>query len=108
MSCLNLLTSWTMKSTWKISKSVKHWQLSRNVSMLSKMSLTGSKRLQMSGTKRKLSLSTRTTHTVSFKSYLESAATGVSKQSFSKRVADAGKAETKPDWDNGSATSETR
>ena len=39
----------------------------------------------------------------------QSAATGVSKQSYTKRMAEAKeKAETKSEWDNGSATSEVR
>ena len=54
-----------MKSTWKTLKFVRHWQLSKNESMRSKMSPIGSKRLPMSGTKRKLSLSTHITLTVS-------------------------------------------
>ncbi len=76
--------------------------------MLSRMSLTGSKRWLMSGTRRTPSRRERTTQTVRSVYYLESAVTGVSKQSFVKRVAEAGKAEAKPEWDAGSATSEAR
>jgi hypothetical protein len=42
-------------------------------------------------------------------SNLDSAATGVSQKSYSKRLAEAkDKAESKPDWDTGSVTSEIR
>ena len=51
MNCLNLLTSWTTRSTWRITRSGRRSRSSRTVSMRSHSSPTGKNRSQRSGTR---------------------------------------------------------